>query len=151
MPGPRCNRASLADHCTHAVCVLYFTTANVNLTLEVGGVSETVSVIAPVGAVLPDSGTLSKVIDTMALNGRNALYSARWVPGVIGDILNTNNFNTNNFATGGFTNRTSLMTARPRGAPAAALTARAPRLPTRCRRDPRDHQRRKPDVPQQPV
>jgi len=94
MPGPRCNRASLADHCTHAVCVLYFTTANVNLTLEVGGVSETVSVIAKVGAVLPDSGTLSKVIDqdvidTMALSGRNALYSARWVPGVIGDVLNT--------------------------------------------------------------
>ena len=87
--------------------------ANINLNLEIGGTSESVSVTASPSAVLPDSGVLSKVIDhdvidTMALSGRNALYSALLVPGVTGDILNTNNF-----ATGGFTN-TSINSATPR-------------------------------------
>ena len=89
------------------------TAANINITLVVGAASQSVTVIATAGAVLPDSGTLSKVINqdvvsTMALSGRNAMYAALLVPGVTGDILNTTNF-----ATGGFTN-TSINSSTPR-------------------------------------
>jgi hypothetical protein len=89
--------------------------ASVNLALEIGVVTESVSVSAAVGAVLPDSGTLGNVVEgdvisTMALSGRDALYAALLVPGVKGDILNTLTF-----GTGGATN-TSINGAPPRTA-----------------------------------
>ena len=91
------------------------TPASINLTLTLGVVTETVSVTASVGSVLPDNGALSGLVDkdvvsTMALSGRDALYAALLVPGVSGDILNTNNF-----GTGGATN-TSINGAPPRTA-----------------------------------
>jgi hypothetical protein len=89
--------------------------AAINLTLEVGVVTEAVSVTAQVGSVLPDSGSLSglvekEVVENMALSGRNALYAALLVPGVSGDILNTMNFGTSG------ANGTSINSANPRTA-----------------------------------
>ena len=72
--------------------------ANIDLNLEVGVLSETVSVTASANAVLPDSGTLGnivgrEIVENTALSGRNPLYLALLVPGVSGDALNTLNFN----------------------------------------------------------
>jgi hypothetical protein len=87
--------------------------ANIDLTLQVGAVSETVSVNAKAGSVLPDSGTLGSVIEreqveNTPLSGRNPLYLALLVPGVSGDPMNTLNFNV-----GGASN-TSINGATPR-------------------------------------
>jgi hypothetical protein len=73
------------------------TAASIDVTLDIGGTTETVSVVATVGAVLSDSGTLGNEVgraqaENTPLSGRNALYLALLAPGVSGNPLNTLTF-----------------------------------------------------------
>jgi len=70
--------------------------ANVNLrldaALEIGALSETVSVVATISQIQSDSATVgktveSKQIEKMMLNGRNPLFLALLKPGVRGGSL----------------------------------------------------------------
>ncbi len=74
--------------------------ANIDLSLEVGGTTDAVSVTATAADVLPDTGALGKMVGSeqasnTPLSGRNTLYLALLVPGVSGGSLNTLNFGVN--------------------------------------------------------
>lgn len=71
--------------------------AGIDITLEIGGTTETVQVTASASDVLPDNGALGKevdrtVVENTPLSGRNAMYLALLVPGVTGEALNTLNY-----------------------------------------------------------
>ncbi|MBI3681053.1 MAG: carboxypeptidase regulatory-like domain-containing protein [Acidobacteria bacterium] len=67
--------------------------ATVNVTLEVGAVTETVEVVASVVSIQTETATVGKVIQgeqikMMSLNGRNPLFLALLKPGVRGGAMN---------------------------------------------------------------
>jgi hypothetical protein len=78
--------------------------STIDLTLEVGTLTETVEVVASVAAVQSESATVGRLIESaqiknMSLNGRNPLFLALLKPGVRGGALNGFSFGLTN---GGF-------------------------------------------------
>jgi hypothetical protein len=70
---------------------------NVDISLQIGAVSETVTVEATAANVQTETATLGKLVDgkeiqLTELNGRNPLFLALTKPGVVGGLLNGNNF-----------------------------------------------------------
>ncbi|WP_031498764.1 TonB-dependent receptor [Bryobacter aggregatus] len=74
---------------------------SVEISLEVGAVSESIEVTASTASVQADSATVGKTIEAkqienMAMNGRNPLLLAQLKPGVQGDAMNRFTFGLNN-------------------------------------------------------
>ncbi len=81
-------------------------TATVDVTLLVGGVNETVNVIASAAQLQTDSAQVGRVvelkqIEDLTLNGRNPLYLPLLLPGVSG--TNIDKFDPDGLGNGGFT------------------------------------------------
>ena len=78
--------------------------STVNIRLTVGSDSQSVTVTAAATAVQSDSATLGlllehKAVELTELNGRNPIFLAGLMPGVLGGNLATNSFN---YSNGGF-------------------------------------------------
>src|SRR5262249_22187880 len=70
---------------------------SLDIALQLGAVSETVTVEASAGKVQTETVTLGRLVDgkeiqLTELNGRNPLFLALTKPGVVGGLLNGNNF-----------------------------------------------------------
>ena len=68
-----------------------------DITLQIGAVTETVTVEASAAKVQTETATLGRLVDgkeiqLTELNGRNPLFLALTKPGVVGGLLNGNNF-----------------------------------------------------------
>ncbi len=78
--------------------------STVNITLTVGTSNQSVTVTASTAAVQADSATLGQLVEHQTvelteLNGRNPIFLAGLMPGVLGGNLATNSFN---YSNGGF-------------------------------------------------
>jgi hypothetical protein len=78
--------------------------SEVNITLTVGQDTQSVTVTATTAAVQSDSATLGQLVEHTTvelteLNGRNPIFLAGLMPGVLGGNLATNSFN---YSNGGF-------------------------------------------------
>jgi len=76
----------------------------VNITLTVGTANQSVTVTASTAAVQSESATLGQLVEHQTvelteLNGRNPIFLAGLMPGVLGGNLATNSFN---YSNGGF-------------------------------------------------
>ncbi len=78
---------------------------SINITLQVGAISETVSVTASTVQIQAETAQIGRVVEAkqitdLALNGRNPINLALMKAGVVGG--NFNNFNPDDLGTGGF-------------------------------------------------